>query len=1484
MEAKQYSAGAIFLQVVPVFANVQRAIEDEAKNIDRALGDQMEKSGEKAGERAGKAASKAMSDEMGRAAKNMTDDVERELRTTVDKMEKALGGINTRNLGKKLRAEIKDMRSDLEALSDVDLKVDENFDQTAAKVRALRGQIEDMRKRSKVFFDIEGLPDVYRQIKTLETTIGRIDGTIKVDVDTRDAERKMGAFERNIKGVMSKAGKHIGDGPNRELRRLRDEIEYLGRLRVGIDIGASRLKAEIGEISRELDHLSKNDPEIDVRFEAGKAFAELRAWEIAVDRADGRNIDVDVDVDTGRARSQLNGLTRDGESAANTFRSFNAVILAAAGAGPALIPILAGIAGGLLAIGPAAAVAGFGLSSVLIGFSGIGDAVSALQAQEEELAQTSQQSARTQADSARAVADARRNAARAVESALDQQKAAQERYAESIQDVRDAEEALRQAREAARGTGADIREQISDNQLAQDQGLLDVFNATVTYDATMADGSATNAEQEQARINLEQARDRLEDLRKEARELAKEQRQWRKEGVDGTEEVQDAQDNLNDAIEAQQEAYEALGDAAENVDRARADGARAVADALRNQAQAIEDVSAQQRNVDAAFDKMGLAGKEFSLFLFGLRDEFRDFRDDIQTVLLPAVQEAMEGFLGSESGSVLREAMIALAADFGRFTKALSASFQGEAWLGFFTMLRDLGPDIQKAYGNAFISFLEAMASILTTLAPYALDFALGLERMMGGFADWAASEEGARGIERFMDYAVEIGPEVLDFFGALIGAVANLAVALTPYAETVLAGLTGFLDFIANMDPEVLGIFAAILALITAAQTAYGILSGLLSGAALLASSLGVVIFAVVATGLALAVLYRESEGFRDFINEAWGEIGPAVMEAWEEYIKPALKEWWEAMKELWKRVLVPFFEFLGPIIVEFVKFYLPTFLKVWSFVIRGIAFVVKNILVPVVEGIFWLFGWLYDKLRPVFRDIGEGWDDLMTGMKWVWENVLEPVFDYIANDALDDLRGAFRRTVDAIETIWNGLKRVVGTPIKFVLDTIINNGLIDGFNKVAGWVGMDGFDHIPIPDALQSYATGGIMPGYTPGRDVHAFVSPTAGRLELSGGEAVMRPEWTAAVGPDYVNRMNELARRGGVAAVREAVYGLGGYWMGGILPLLGGSVSSHGSTYPFPAFDLNYPGYADYGKPVKAFKDGRVAQHQYIGDASYGRWVVLNHAGGQNTLYAHLSAFGGPGVGEAVRAGQTVGYVGDLGNTGTPPSSHLHFEIRGGTAGYADAGSKGQNNRSVPGRILDVIKDPAAAVKGWITSGWDKAGAAVMDSPVFDYVKKVPLLAAKKVTDKVWDIVPGWAKSAAGWAGDAANWTIGGVKEAGQAAADLASGVAGAVGDGAGAAADFFGFADGGILPYNGTMMYDNGGYLPPGLTSVVNLTGKPEPVFTNDQWAEMGGGAGGGSIHYEPHFEGSDLTAEDVAGDLNFQFRKMRRGGKYEEVGG
>lgn len=81
------------------------------------------------------------------------------------------------------------------------------------------------------------------------------------------------------------------------------------------------------------------------------------------------------------------------------------------------------------------------------------------------------------------------------------------------------------------------------------------------------------------------------------------------------------------------------------------------------------------------------------------------------------------------------------------------------------------------------------------------------------------------------------------------------------------------------------------------------------------------------------------------------------------------------------------------------------------------------------------------------------------------------------------------------------------------------------------------------------------------------------------------------------------------------------------------------------------------AGTGTPIKATGDGRIS---FKGSKrGYGNVVVLNHGGGVETLYAHLSRFrAGLGNGSSVRQGQVIGYVGKSGLATAP---HLHYEFR-------------------------------------------------------------------------------------------------------------------------------------------------------------------------------------------------------------------------------
>ena len=82
------------------------------------------------------------------------------------------------------------------------------------------------------------------------------------------------------------------------------------------------------------------------------------------------------------------------------------------------------------------------------------------------------------------------------------------------------------------------------------------------------------------------------------------------------------------------------------------------------------------------------------------------------------------------------------------------------------------------------------------------------------------------------------------------------------------------------------------------------------------------------------------------------------------------------------------------------------------------------------------------------------------------------------------------------------------------------------------------------------------------------------------------------------------------------------------------------------------------APIGTPIFAAGEGRV---RFAGwQNGYGRTVVLDHGNGITTLYAHMSRLGAYRVGQRVRQGTTIGYVG---MSGLATGPHLHYEFRVG-----------------------------------------------------------------------------------------------------------------------------------------------------------------------------------------------------------------------------
>ncbi|MFJ8041597.1 peptidoglycan DD-metalloendopeptidase family protein [Kitasatospora sp. NPDC096147] len=120
-------------------------------------------------------------------------------------------------------------------------------------------------------------------------------------------------------------------------------------------------------------------------------------------------------------------------------------------------------------------------------------------------------------------------------------------------------------------------------------------------------------------------------------------------------------------------------------------------------------------------------------------------------------------------------------------------------------------------------------------------------------------------------------------------------------------------------------------------------------------------------------------------------------------------------------------------------------------------------------------------------------------------------------------------------------------------------------------------------------------------------------------------------------------------------------GGY----VAPVSGGTSTAYhasGSSWS-SGYHTGVDFRASTGTSVKAVTSGTVVKAGNGG--AYGNEVVIRHADGKYSEYAHLSSIG-VSAGQTVSAGQQIGLSGATGNVTGP---HLHFEIRTGASYGSD-----------------------------------------------------------------------------------------------------------------------------------------------------------------------------------------------------------------------
>lgn len=578
---------------------------------------------------------------------------------------------------------------------------------------------------------------------------------------------------------------------------------------------------------------------------------------------------------------------------------------------------------------------------------------------------------------------------------------------------------------------------------------------------------------------------------------------------------------------------------------------------------------------------------------------------------------------------------------------------------------------------------------------------------------------------------------------------------------------------------------------------------------AALRANPIGIIVTAVAALVAGLVWFFTQTKTgkkiwgeFTGFLSEAWANVSSFFKTVWESYLKPVFDGIGVVVQWLWKNILEPYF-------------------NAWKFlfaVVGGIiAGVWESVLKPVFDGIGAVIGWLWNNIvKPYFGLVAAQFRAVGAVVSWLWTNAVQPAFAFIGqaisltwNSVIKPVFAAIYGVIantlgpvftwlksNIIDPVWNGIKATISAVwtngIKPVIDTLVR--VIQSDPKKAfeaardaigvAWSGIQELAKKPVKFVIETVINGliGTVNKILPdGMKIPTVPLPKG--FSDGGYTGNLAPSAVAGVvhGNEHVIRAQSRAKI-------EARHP-------GLLDHMNrtGSVPGYkkgGFVHPLPGAVITeeyggYPGHKGIDMALPAGSPIRAAASGLVNFSGWyggGGWMAgIDHRNGFVTHYKHMMSPPPVKVGQPVTQGQVIGFEGSTGDSTGP---HLHFEtILNG-------------NRLNPRNFMNF-------------DGSDSG-----DGGFFN------ILGGLKdgLLGKLKDAFPG-----------------------GGMFVDVAAGLASSAIDGS---LDFvksmLGFHN-----EHEPKLYDNGGWLQPGLSLVANKTGAPERILTDSQWdalADRGSGSG------------------------------------------
>jgi phage-related protein len=433
---------------------------------------------------------------------------------------------------------------------------------------------------------------------------------------------------------------------------------------------------------------------------------------------------------------------------------------------------------------------------------------------------------------------------------------------------------------------------------------------------------------------------------------------------------------------------------------------------------------------------------------------------------------------------------------------------------------------------------LQGLYKLVKDFAPAGAGLGNTAQNLAKRFNAWASSVSTKSGIQKFLANAKGNMPAIAKAMKNLGEAAAAVVKALSGFGPSSLTGVVLLAGLVAKMPPKVLqgialGWVAIALAqkgLATAeklqligqavkgiatstvvASAATKVWAGVqwLLNVAMDANPIGLVVIAIAALVAGIVIAWKNSKTFRDIVTGAFKAVSKVVTTVVGFVV--------DFVKKHWRLLLAILGGPFGLAVALITKYWRQIYNAVSAAISWVTNFVKKHwrLLLSILGGPIGLAVALITKywsqIKGAFRAgtswVTDKWRSLWNGVLSLARRIGSSVTGAVSS-FLGKVKSAFKAGVSDVKAIWSGLQKAVSAPIRFVIDKVINHGILWAWDTVAKML------HLPtslqIPYLKLPFADGGIVKAYANGgvEDHTAQIAP-AGAMRLwaepeTGGEA--------------------------------------------------------------------------------------------------------------------------------------------------------------------------------------------------------------------------------------------------------------------------------------------------------------------------------------------------------------------------------------------